>query len=86
MNKEAKILSYIVNTVAVLILIIITVSILVFTFREPVKTYTGKFDYYMQLDDDTIYLIDKKGDTIHREQMNWDKPNQLQQSLINDNL
>ena len=40
----------------------------------------------MQLDKDVIYLIDKKGDTIHREQMNWDKPNQLQQSLIKYNL
>ena len=45
-----------------------------------------KFDYYMQLDKDVIYLIDKKGDTIHIEQMNWDTPNKLQQSLIKDNL
>ena len=45
-----------------------------------------RYDYYLQLDKDAVYLIDKKGDTIHREQMNWDKPNQLQQSLIKDNL
>ena len=84
-----KLTTVLVNTMAVIILITLTVVILVYTFKEPqppVKTYTGKFDYYMQLDNDTIYLIDKKGDTIHREQMNWDKPNQLQQSLINDNL
>lgn len=45
-----------------------------------------KYDYYLQLDKDTVYLIDKKGDTIHREQMNWETPNTLQQSLIKDNL
>lgn len=86
MDKEDKILSYIVNTVAVLILIIITVSILVFTFREPVKTYTGKFDYYMQLEKDTIYVIDKKGDTIHHDNVDNINPTKFQQALDNDNL
>ena len=44
------------------------------------------FDYYMQLDKDTIYLIDKSGNTIHKEQMNWKTPNKLQLALIRDNL
>ena len=49
---------------------------------------TPKFDYYLQLDKDQVYLIDKKGDTIHQETMDWklEETGKLQQSIIKDNL
>ena len=45
-----------------------------------------KFDYYLQLENESIYLIDKKGDTIHSEKVDWVNPTKFQQVLIKDNL
>ena len=72
------------NKRPIFLFIILVVTFIIFTLSSC--SSKPKFDYYMQLDKDVIYLIDKKGDTIHREQMNWDTPNKLQQSLIKDNL
>lgn len=52
------------------------------------KVYTPKFDYYLQLDKDQVYLIDKKGDTIHKETADWklNESCKLKKSIIKDNL
>ena len=52
---------------------------------EPVIK-TIKYDYYLEINKDSIYIIDKTGDTIHSEKYNDVNPTPLQQSLNKDNL
>ena len=52
---------------------------------EPVIK-TIKYDYYLEMNQDSIYIIDKTGDTIHSEKYNDVNPTPLQQSLNKDNL
>ena len=72
------------NKGPIFLFIILVVTFIIFTLSSC--SSKPKFDYYMQLHDNNIYLIDKKGDTIYKEQMNWNTPNQLQLALIKDNL
>lgn len=52
--------------------------------EPPVKTI--KYDYYLEMNQDSIYIITKQGDTIHSEKYNDVNPTPLQQSLNKDNL
>lgn len=45
-----------------------------------------KYDYYLEMNQDSIYIITKQGDTIHTEKYNDVNPTPLQQSLNKDNL
>lgn len=58
------------------------------TINSTVKTTTPKHDYhvYMEITEDSIYIVNKQNDTIYKEPMNWKKPTNLQKSLIKDNL
>lgn len=52
--------------------------------KTPYKTI--KYDYYLETNQDSIYIITKQGDTIHSEKYNDVNPTLLQQSLDKDNL
>lgn len=54
--------------------------ILYFFVREP------RHDYYIELDRNQIYIIDKNQDTVHSEQVNWSNPSKFQKIFIQDNL
>ena len=62
-----------------IILLSIVVAYFIFTNTKPV------YDYSLEITPDSIYVIDEYDNIIHKEQVQWDNPTPLQQSLINNN-
>lgn len=72
-----------------LIVAIVTSIATIFVFYTHTTTTTNnpiKYDYYLEITQDSLYFMNKQGDTIHKEAYDDVNPTLLQKALDNDNL
>lgn len=71
-----------------LIVAIVTSIATIFVFYTHTTTNNNpiKYDYYLEITQDSLYFMNKQGDTIHKEAYDDINPTPLQKSLDNDNL
>ena len=71
-----------------LIVAIVTSIATIFVFYTHITTNNNpiKHDYYLEITQDSLYFMNKQGDTIHKEAYDDINPTPLQKSLDNDNL
>ena len=67
------------------ILLLIAILILLIKPLNILKENSTTYDYQLEITPDSIYIIDEYDNIIHKEQVQWDNPSPLQQSLINNN-
>lgn len=71
-----------------LIVAIVTSIATIFVFYTHTTTNNNpiKHDYYLEITQDSLYFMNKQGDTIHKEAYDDINPTPLQKSLDKDNL
>ena len=69
---------FLISTLLIILLSIVVVYFILIN-TKPV------YDYSLEITPDSIYVIDEYDNIIHKEQVQWDNPTPLQQSLINNN-
>lgn len=81
MSKSAKIF-YIGALILYTYILVLMYKDYTNTKRLPVI----KHDYYLEITQDSLYFMNKQGDTIHKEAYDDVNPTLLQKALDNDNL
>ena len=71
-----------------LIVAIVTSIATIFVFYTHTTTTNNpiKYDYYLEITQDSLYFMNKQGDTIHKEAYDDVNPTLLQKALDKDNL
>lgn len=63
------------------------ITMLVTFYYDNNRPLNKKIDYHLIIDNDSVFIVDPRNNApLFQRKMNWDKPGDIEEFLIQDNL
>lgn len=74
---------FIISTVSLIAVLMVVVMI----YYKNNRPLNKKIDYHLIIDNDSVFIVDPRNNApLLQRKMNWDKPGDIEEFLIQDNL